>query len=229
LDFVFEKETTAIYSGGTFLVSAIERKEVCLHTSDCALAEKYGMEERNAGEYHMRVKLNEVEEITQKWIPLGEYKQQSPESNRQTNGRFRTSGKTAIYRNTEYEFFYDIEKNRCAIISYRTKSDLENGFSEVDPSSDRLIKYVSLEDLDFVFEKESTAIYKGDLFRADSILTDKIVLSTGDRDLEKKYNMKQWDRGYYFIHANLKDVERITQEWIPLEKYNKHIFAREDI
>jgi hypothetical protein len=225
LDFVFEKEMTAIYRGDLFAVGAIEGKEVCLCTSDCALAKRHGMEEYD-GEYHIRVKLNEVEEITQNWIPLNEYNKQISGENRKAKGHFRTLGKAAIYKNTEYEFLCGTDEDCHAIISHRVKSDTENGFSKSDPASGKLIKYVSLADLDFVFEKETTAIYKGDVFGVNWIQRNEINLSTKDRNSAEKHDcIREWDWGYYHGYARLKDVEKITQKWIPRDEYNKQIFA----
>lgn len=100
----------------------------------------------------------------------------------------KTLGEMAIYKNKEYEFIYaldfshNIKTRNHSIFSYQEKSDLENGFSGADPASGRLIKHVPLEDLSFVFEKETTAIYKGDLFGADFIRGKEIMLSAKDRD-----------------------------------------------
>lgn len=129
----------------------------------------------------------------------------------------RTLGKRALYKEKEYQFLHKSD-GTYAIYSEDSK-DIENGFKKID--TNRYMKLVNLEDLDFVFEKNSIAIYKGDEFIASVIENDRIMLYTRDVLLGKKHNMIMRDRDEYYLYVTLKEIDEIVERWIPLEQYNR--------
>ncbi len=128
----------------------------------------------------------------------------------------RTLGKSAIYKEKEYEFL-DLSNGKYALIS-NDINDMELGFEKV--RDNRYLKSVLLEELDFIFEKDTRVIYKGDEFLGSVIHGNKIMLYTDDPDLGKKYNMIMRDRLEYYLYVDLWEVDEITQKWTPLRKYH---------
>lgn len=129
----------------------------------------------------------------------------------------RTLGKKALYQGREYEFLHKSD-DTYAIYSGNS-TDLENGFKKID--TDRYMKLVKLEDLDFIFEKKTIVKYKGDEFIGSIIESDKIMLYTRDTTLGKKYNMIMRDKDEYYQYVKLKEIDEIIQRWLPLEQYNR--------
>ncbi len=128
----------------------------------------------------------------------------------------RTLGKSAIYKEKEYEFL-DLSNGKYALIS-NDINDMELGFEKV--RDNRYLKSVLLEELDFIFEKDTRVIYKGDEFLGSVIHGNKIMLYTGSRLLAEKYNMIMRDRMEYFLYVDLWEVDEITRKWTPLRKYH---------
>ena len=129
----------------------------------------------------------------------------------------KTLGKRALYKEQEYEF---LNKSNGAYAIYSNHNDsLEMGFERID--TNRYIKLINLEDLDFVFEKNTIVKYKGDEFVGSIIEENKIMLYTRNVLLGKKYNMIMRDKDEYYLYVDLKDIDEINQSWIPLKQYNK--------
>lgn len=129
----------------------------------------------------------------------------------------RTLGKKALYKGQEYEFL-NRSDGTYGIYSQDSR-DIENGFEKI--AANRYWKDVTLEELDFVFEKESVVIYKGDEFIASIIEKNQIMLYTRDVSLGKKYNMIMRDKDEYYLYVDLKEIDEIVERWIPLGQYNK--------
>lgn len=124
----------------------------------------------------------------------------------------RTLGKTALYKGREYEF---LNKSDGTYAIYSENSaDLESGFIKID--TDRFMKSVKPEELDFIFEKNTIVKYKGDEFTGSIIENDKIMLYTRDAALGRKYNMIQRDKDEYYLYVRLKEIDAIIQQWLPL-------------
>ena len=133
----------------------------------------------------------------------------------------RTLGKTAIYDEKEYHFI-DLDDGRFALIS-NNNDDLKKGFVKVINSENRYIKYVQLEDLSFVYEKNTEVTYQGDVFIGSIIEQGKIMLYTRDVFLGKKHNMIMRDIDEYYLYVDLKDIDEITQKWSPCLQYLKKV------
>lgn len=125
----------------------------------------------------------------------------------------RTLGKTAFYKEQEYELV-KIKTGLFAIISNEPKS-LDLGFEKVKHSDDRFIKDVNIEDLDFTFKKESTVLYKGDEFICSIIEGNQVMLYTRDISLGRKHQMIMRDRDEFYLYVDLNAVDEIVQRWIP--------------
>ena len=69
--------------------------------------------------------------------------------------------------------------------------------------------------------KNTIVKYKGDEFTGSVIEGDKIMLYTRNTILGKKYDMTMRDKDEYYLYINLKDVDEIVQQWVPLKQYNK--------
>lgn len=124
----------------------------------------------------------------------------------------RTLGKTALYKGREYEF---LNKSDGTYAIYSENSaDVENGFIKID--TDRFMKSIKPEELDFIFEKNTIVKYKGDEFTGSIIENDKIMLYTRDAALGRKYNMIQRDKDEYYLYVRLKEIDAIIQQWLPL-------------
>ena len=95
----------------------------------------------------------------------------------------RILGKKAIYKGKEYRFNRSRD-GEYSILS-KNEADVKLGFEKIDENV--YIKYVSLEELDFVFEKVAVVKYRGDEFIASFIEKDKIMLYTLSVELGKKY------------------------------------------
>ena len=129
----------------------------------------------------------------------------------------KTLGKFAVYKGKEYQFT-DIKDGNYSLISEDEK-DTNIGFQEIRKG--RYSKDVELKDLDFVFMKNTIVKYKGDKFTGSVIEGDKIMLYTRNTILGKKYDMTMRDIDEYYLYINLKDVDEIVQQWVPLKQYNK--------
>lgn len=70
LAFIFEKNTIVKYRGDEFIGSIIENDKIMLYTRDTALGRKYNMIQREKDEYYLYVRLKEIDEIIQQWLPL---------------------------------------------------------------------------------------------------------------------------------------------------------------
>lgn len=124
----------------------------------------------------------------------------------------RTLGKIALYKGREYEF---LNKSDGTYAIYSENSaDLESGFIKID--TDRFMKSVKPEELDFIFEKNTIVKYRGDEFIGSIIENDKIMLYTRDAALGRKYNMIQRDKDEYYLYVRLKEIDAIIQQWLPL-------------
>ena len=124
-----------------------------------------------------------------------------------------TLGMRAFYGGKEYEFL-DKSDGSYAIYSNDIES-LNLDFKRVVNSEDRFMKIVDLGELDFVFKKRSTVIYKGDEFICSIIKGKQVMLYTRDIALGRKYNMNMRDRYEYYMYVDLKEVDEIIQRWIP--------------
>ena len=129
----------------------------------------------------------------------------------------KTLGKFAVHKGKEYQFT-DIRDGNYSLISEDEK-DTNIGFQEIRIG--RYSKDVELKDLDFVFMKNTIVKYKGDEFTGLVIEGDKIMLYTRNTILGKKYDMTMRDKDEYYLYINLKDVDEIVQQWVPLKQYNK--------
>lgn len=124
----------------------------------------------------------------------------------------RTLGKTALYKGREYEF---LNKSDGTYAIYSENSaDLESGFIKID--TDRFMKSVKPEELDFIFEKNTIVKYRGDEFIGSIIENDKIMLYTRDAALGRKYNMIMREKDEYYLYVRLKEIDEIVQQWLPL-------------
>jgi hypothetical protein len=126
-------------------------------------------------------------------------------------------GIRAIYLNNEYEFT-PLKGGMCLLRSNNPK-DIENGFVQLE--NREFVKWVHPEDLESVFELESTVIYGGDKFEGATIVDEKIALCSGSVALYKKYNMNMVDRLDYWFYVDLKDVDEIIEKRTPLPQYMK--------
>ena len=97
--------------------------------------------------------------------------------------KMKIAGKRAIYQEKGYEF--QEYKGIYALI-LEDENDLEFGFEKIEEGYRKL---VTLEEVDFVFEKKSTILYQGEEFQTSIIKNNEILLSTRDRMLAKKYHM----------------------------------------
>ncbi|AZS14027.1 hypothetical protein [Paenibacillus lutimineralis] len=131
----------------------------------------------------------------------------------------RTLGINAIYDEKEYEFI-DLDDGTFALIS-NDNNDLNRGFVKVINSSNRFIKYVKLEELSFIYQKDTEVKYKGDIFIGSIIEGNQIMLYTRDVPLGKKHNMMMRDKDEYYLHVDLKEVDEIIQILKPLSQYTK--------
>lgn len=127
----------------------------------------------------------------------------------------RTLGKKAFYKEREYEFL-DESDGTYAIYSESSK-DMEKGFKKI--GTNRYRKTVKLEELDYVFEKNTVVIYNGDEFIGSIIDKNKIMLYTRDTLLGKKHNMIMRDKDEYYLYVDLRSVDEIIQKWIPKKEY----------
>ncbi|WP_113929484.1 hypothetical protein [Bacillus sp. P14.5] len=131
----------------------------------------------------------------------------------------RTLGKFALYDNKEYRFLPKSDGS-FALLS-TDPGDLHKGFKKIgEMHEDRYIKEVRLEEMSFVYQKKTSVRFKGDLFTGSTVEGDQIMLYTRDVSLGKKHNMKMRDKDEYYQFINLKDIEEITQQWVPLSQYN---------
>jgi aspartyl aminopeptidase len=130
------------------------------------------------------------------YIPLGEY---------------------AIFEGEEYEFISKT-KGKTAIVSYDPRS-VEKGFQQLELAPERHLKYVTLDELSFIFQRKTIVIYKGDEFVGSWIKDNQIMLFTGYHSLYEKYNMNMRDRFDYWLYVDLRDVDEIRVEWEPLPQY----------
>ncbi|RIW30387.1 hypothetical protein D3H55_16750 [Bacillus salacetis] len=131
----------------------------------------------------------------------------------------RTLGKFALYDHKEYRFLPQSDGS-FALISTNS-SDLHKGFKKIgEIHENRYLKEVHLEELSLVFQKKTSVRFKGDLFIGSAVEGDEIMLYTRDVSLGKKHNMKMRDKDEYYQYINLKDIEEITQQWIPIPDYN---------
>lgn len=121
----------------------------------------------------------------------------------------KTLGKMAIYKGEMYEFLQKSD-GTYAIYSSNTQ-ELVNGFKKIDEK--RYMKLVSLEELDYVYEKNTIVIYQGDEFIGSSIEGSAIMLYTRNALLGKKYNMTIRDKDEYYMYVNLCEVDEVIQKW----------------
>ncbi|MED4955926.1 hypothetical protein ABEO75_09540 [Paenibacillus macerans] len=134
----------------------------------------------------------------------------------------RTLGKFAIYNGKEYTFL-PRSGGSFALISFDS-IDLNNGFKKIgDINEKRYIKDVHLEELSFVYQKDTEVTYKGDIFIGSIIEDNKIMLYTRDVPLGKKHNMIMRDKDEYYLYVDLKDIDEITQKWKPCPQYIKTV------
>lgn len=129
----------------------------------------------------------------------------------------KTLGKFAVYNGREYQFL-DLNDGSFSLIS-NDENDINIGFQKI--RSGRYAKDVQLQDVDFIFEKNTIVKYKGDEFIGSIIENDKIMLYTRDTTLGKKYNMIMRDKDEYYLYVKLKEIDEIIQQWLPLEQYNR--------
>lgn len=124
----------------------------------------------------------------------------------------------ALYNDHEYKF---LEKSDGTYALYTNDSNArELGFKKVTLAEERYMKIVNLEELTFVFEKYTEAIYKGDTFIASIIDNDQVMLYTRNVLLGKKHNMIMRDKDEYYIYVKLKNIDCMIQKWMPCKKYN---------
>lgn len=129
----------------------------------------------------------------------------------------RTLGEFAVYKGKEYQFL-DLDDGNYSLIS-EDENDMDIGFQEIRIG--RYAKDVQLGDLDFVFEKNTIVVYRGDEFIGSIIEDNQIMLYTREVSLGKKYDMIMRDKDEYYLYVSLKDIDEIIQRWIPLKQYNK--------
>lgn len=127
----------------------------------------------------------------------------------------RTLGEFAIYKGKEYQFL-DFDDGNYALIS-EDENDRNIGFQEIRIG--RYAKDVQLADLNFVFEKSTIVVYRGDEFIGSIIEDNQIMLYTRDTSLGKKYDMIMRDKDEYYLYVALKEVDEIMQRWIPRKQY----------
>ena len=89
--------------------------------------------------------------------------------------------------------------------------ELVNGFRKIDDK--RYMKLVSLEEIDYVYEKKTIVIYQGDEFIGSSIERSAIMLYTRNVLLGKKYNMTERDKDEYYMYVDLYEVDEVIQKW----------------
>lgn len=129
----------------------------------------------------------------------------------------KTLGKFAVYNGREYQFL-DLNNGSFSLIS-NDENDINIGFQKI--RFGRYAKDVQLQDVEFIFEKNTIVKYKGDEFIGSIIENDKIMLYTRDTTLGKKYNMIMRDKDEYYLYVKLKEIDEIIQRWLPLEQYNR--------
>lgn len=127
----------------------------------------------------------------------------------------RTLGKFAIFKDKEYTFLAR-SNGSYTLISFDSL-DLENGFKRIgDGSEERFIKDVQIEELSFVYEKETKVKYKGDTFIGSIIEGNQVMLYTRDVPLGVKYKMNMRDKDEFYLYVNLGEVDEIIQTWKPV-------------
>ena len=120
-----------------------------------------------------------------------------------------TLGKMAIYKGEMYEFS---QKSDGTYAIYSNNAlEYVDGFKKIDEK--RYMKLVSLEELDYVYEKNTIVIYQGDEFIGSAIEGSAIMLYTRNVLLGKKYNMTIRDKDEYFMYVNLCEVDEVIQKW----------------
>ena len=126
-------------------------------------------------------------------------------------------GNRAIYHGEECEFIYKT-KGKTAVVSYNSHS-VENGFQQLELAPERYLKYVTIDELSFVFERKTSVIYQGDEFIGSWVENDRIMLMSSSPEMYEKYNMNERDRYQYWLYVDLKDIDEIRVEWISLPQY----------
>jgi hypothetical protein len=119
---------------------------------------------------------------------------------------------------SQYELSIPDHSDQFDLLSNDPK-DLEWGFSKTLDNEKRFRKDVTLWELDWVFEQETTVKYKGDEFTADHIVGKYIMLQTNDQGLSVKHKMEEWKHGGFRLPVDMKDVEEIVIKWTPLREY----------
>jgi hypothetical protein len=129
----------------------------------------------------------------------------------------------ALFNGEQYEFA-DRGGGAYAIISYDPR-DREKGFEGTkiykgaEGSETKYAKPVSLDELDFVFDRKITAEYRGDIFSVAAIEGENVTLHTSDRELGQRHGFAERDRDNFWFCCKLGDVGKIAENWAPLTKY----------
>lgn len=127
----------------------------------------------------------------------------------------RTIGKFAIYNGREYTFL-SRSNGSFALISFNSQ-DLNSGFKKIgDTDEERYIKNVKLEDLSFVYHKDTEVRYKGDIFIGSLIEDNQVMLYTRNVPLGQKHNMNIREKDEYYLYVNLNDIDELIQTWKPI-------------
>lgn len=102
--------------------------------------------------------------------------------------------------------------------------DIEKGFIEDNPNEiSRYRKKMTTLDIDNLFFRKTTAIYNGDRFDISVIHDNQTTMCTDSRELYEKYNLKMWDRDYFFMEINLKEIPTFIQVWNPIDLRNFNV------
>ena len=222
LDFVFLKDRDVIYKGDRFYVTWIKHGIVEICSSDPELGHKYNMKLYDRYDYSLEVDLAGLDQFTEKWTPVVKYLVRKEKTTYTEEAAHRriilTQGKMALYRSCQYELSIPENSDQFGLLSNDPK-DLEWGFSKTLDNEKIFRKDVTLQELDWVFEQETTVKYKGDEFTADHIVGKYIMLQTNDQGLSVKHKMEEWKHGEFRLPVDMKDVEEIVIKWTPLREY----------
>lgn len=215
IDNLFVRETTAIYNGDRFDISAIHDNQTTMCTDSGELYEKYNLEMYNRACFFQIKPLKEIPTFIQVWKPIDLTKFNIPKVKKGSNV-VKVQGKFAFMNDREYEVQV-IEDDMLLLIS-SSRTDLDYGFTKVDEK--RYEKIVSPKEVGYVFDRETIVKYRNVEHIAPVIVGNEIKITTKDQELGVKRRMKIDKNGEYYMFINLMDVQLLMQTWARDDEHN---------
>lgn len=215
IDNLFVRETTAIYNGDRFDISAIHDNQTTMCTDSGELYEKYNLEMYNRACFFQIKPLKEIPTFIQVWKPIDLTKFNIPKVKKGSNV-VRVQGKFAFMNDREYEVQV-IEDDMLLLIS-SSRTDLDYGFTKVDEK--RYEKIVSPKEVGYVFDRKTVVKYKNFNYIGTVIVGNQIKITTNNVALAIPNLMKQDEDGGFYKFINLMDVQLLTQTWTRDDEHN---------